>query len=100
MAPDSTVTGIIGEVLRVLQGLGVVPWWSVMLAAILVAIAVVVLRHFSPWAAIKRGLAAWAKAATPPPDPVEHPPSSPMDMPPDGMPVPGPGDRWKPGGEP
>ncbi len=93
-------TQVIGEVLQVLQGLGVVPWWAVVLVGILVAIVVVLLRHFSPFAAIGRALKAWAKAATPGPDPVEHPPAPPMDMPEGGMPVPGPGDRWRDGGEP
>ena len=96
---DPTATELIGEVLRVLQGLGVVPWWAVVLVAVLVAVVVVVLRHFSPFAVIGRGLKVWARSATPPPDPMEHPPSPPMDMPEGGIPVPGPDDRWKDGDE-
>lgn len=57
-------------------------WAAVVLAAVVYGIAV----------SMNLGalLAAWAKAATPGPDPVEQPPMPPMPMPPGGIPIPPP----------
>ncbi len=95
MDSDPT-TELVGEVLRLVQTLGVVPWWVVPLAAVLVAVVVVVLRHVSIGALFRR----WQKATegAPPSDPERQIGAAPpMDVPPGGMPVPGPGDRWKVG---
>lgn len=82
-------TSIVGEVLQVLSGLGVVPPWAMYLIALLVAVAIVLMQHYRPGAVILRTLRSWA-AHAPGPDPVEHPPAPPMDMPPGGMSVPAP----------
>ena len=99
-SPETTAPQLVGEVLQVLQTLGVVPAWALVLAAVLIAVVVVILRHIGLGAILGR---AWKylHGLRPPPewDPEKGQGnlSPPMDLPPGGLPVPGPGDRWKDG---
>lgn len=98
--PDATATQFLGEVLQVLQSLGVVPGWAILLAAVLVAVAVVLLRRIG-FGAMFAAIGRYLRSLKPQPewDPEKGTGnlSPPMDMPPGGMPVPGPGDRWDKG---
>lgn len=93
---DASATGIVGEVLRVLQGFGVISPWAMILAAILVAVAVVVLRRIGLGAMIAKG---WHHLRSIPMDPSEVPPGGvggevyPGHTPSPPMPMPGPPDK-------
>lgn len=103
--PDPEVLQVVGEILRLMSGIGVVPQWAVILLALVVVTAIVLVRRYHPIAAIGRGIASAGRAVvryakslpTSNPGPPEPPGGGlpPMDMPPGGIPIP-PKD-WKDG---
>lgn len=92
---QSALVRDVGAVLRIVRALGVVPAPLLWLAAVVIATLYYFLRRLDLVDLLKR----WHEATKqePPWDPEKGtgPISPPMEIPEDGMSVPGPGDRWE-----